>query len=110
MGASHRQIVTEDHAVKLKLTPQNVLQPTTGKTGWLTVDLRIDHMGRHDSSQVLAQQGKGNQVVTADLFKTAFIYGNRYMGISFCPPVAGKMLAGCSHTRVIHTANKRPGQ
>ena len=67
-------------------------------------------MGRHDSCQLLAQPGKRYEIMGTDLLKTALIRRDGYMRISFSPPMPRKMLTGGSHARVVHPANKCPGQ
>jgi hypothetical protein len=106
MGAGHRQVVAEDHAVELQFAAQDVLQPAPGETGGLRIDLWIDDVGRHDSGQLLTELGERHEVVGADLVEAALVIRDRHMGVSFSPAVTGEMLAGGGHAGAVHAADK----
>ena len=110
MGAGHRQVVAEDHALELQLAAQNILQPAPRESSRLAVDLRVDHMGRHHRGQLLAEQSEWLQIGGADLLQAAFIHRNRHMGVRLGPAVAWEVFAGGGHAGSRHAADKGAGQ
>ncbi|CFE02647.1 Uncharacterised protein [Bordetella pertussis] len=109
--ALHGQIVGEHHAIVAQPFTQDLADPAARKTRGLGIDLRIDHMRRHDSRHdQVAQPGVRRRVILQDARERPRIDRDLVVRIGAHEPMAGEMLAAGRHARQRQALRQRARQ
>src|SRR5437762_990200 len=108
-GAPHFEIVAEYQPVETHSTAQYIAQPPGGEAGRLRIDVRIQHVRRHDRFEqaLVDQRRERHEIVGGNLGVTAWI--DRQVGVRIDRDIAvtGKMLADRRHAASMQAATER---
>ena len=104
----HRQIVGENHPVKAQFAAQHRFQPVRRAAGRTRIELRVNHMRRHNGIQTLLgdKAFEHRHIMVADNRCRPRIERRLFVRIGSHRPVSREVFAGGFHARGVHPVNE----